>query len=85
MALEDAWVLAESLEGASNLATGFAAYQARRHTRVARVVATAEANARRFHMSGLRATVAQNALRYAGRFLAPDYDWIFNHDVTKDR
>lgn len=85
MALEDAWVLAESLEGASNLATGFAAYQARRHTRVARVVATAEANARRFHMSGLKATVAQSALRYAGRYLAPDYDWIFNHDVTKDR
>ena len=85
MALEDAWVLAKSLESASNLAAGFAAYQARRHTRVARIVATAEANARRFHMKGLKAVFAQTALRYAGRYLAPDYDWIFNHDVTKDR
>lgn len=85
MALEDAWVLADCLSREMPEAA-LPAYQARREARVRRIVETANANARNYHLSGLRRDLAHAGLRLASR-LAPDrmlgrFDWLYGHDVT---
>lgn len=87
MALEDAWVLAEALDGEGSLAERLSDYQAARENRVRKVVETANGNAWKYHLSfpPLRG-VAHLALRAAGR-MAParmmrQFDWIYGHDVT---
>ena len=82
MALEDAWVLANTV--ARNLP--MSQYQAARQARTARIVAAANRNARAYHLAGRKRAAAHLALRLAGR-LAPDlmlrrYDWVYRHDVT---
>ena len=86
MALEDAWVLADSLTGHDSLASGLAAYQEARATRTARIVAAANANARAYHLRGPLRDVAHLGLRAVGG-LAPGlmlqrFDWLYGHDVT---
>jgi salicylate hydroxylase len=88
MALEDAWVLAAALDAAP-AAEAFASYQQRREARVTRIVAAANANARNYHLTGIRRDIAHAGLRLAGR-LAPErmlarFDWLYRHDVTADR
>lgn len=78
LAIEDAWVLAESLEQTGD----FARYEALRRPRAERVVAAAAGNAWKFHLRSPIREVAQIALRLGGRF-APDFDWIYGHDVTR--
>ncbi|MGB3315523.1 MAG: FAD-dependent oxidoreductase [Albidovulum sp.] len=85
MALEDAWVLAEAL-ATSEPDTAFAAYQQARKSRVTRIVEAANANARNYHLSGIRRDIAHAGLKLMNR-VAPDrvmgrYDWIYSHDVT---
>ena len=53
---------------------------------MARIVAAANANARNYHLSGVRRDLAHLALR-AASVLSPErvldrYDWIHGHDVT---
>lgn len=82
MALEDAWVLAACL-GNSHPER----YQPRRFERVTKIVATANANARRYHLRNpVLRLGAHSALRLASRF-APraslsQFDWVYRHDVT---
>jgi salicylate hydroxylase len=89
MALEDAWVLAQSLDSHDSDAAAFAAYQAKRHDRCARIVNAATKNARNYHLSGVQRAVGHLAMRAASRF-APEklvgrFDWIYEHDVTDAR
>ncbi|MFN4153187.1 MAG: FAD-dependent monooxygenase [Paracoccaceae bacterium] len=86
MALEDAWVLAESLATHDEVAAGLAAYQAARAPRCTRIVAAANINARVYHLSGLARGVAHLGLRL-GSVVAPGaalkrFDWLYKHDVT---
>jgi salicylate hydroxylase len=86
LALEDAWVLAEMLDGHDAPPHAFAAYQAARQARVTRAVAAADANARNYHLAGLRRDVAHLGLRVLSR-IAPSwisrrFDWLYGHDVT---
>ncbi|RZW01475.1 MAG: monooxygenase [Rhodobacteraceae bacterium] len=87
MALEDAWVLAASLEN-EKLATGLSHYQNLRRPRVSRVVDAATANARNYHLSNpLMRTLAHTGLRAIGT-LAPArilgrFDWLYGFDVTR--
>ena len=86
MALEDAWVLARTLDEAGDLATALAAYQAARATRCARIVAAANANARNYHLRAPWRGLAHLGLGAVSR-LAPGqllrrYDWIYGLDVT---
>ncbi|QPM89446.1 3-hydroxybenzoate 6-hydroxylase 1 [Pseudooceanicola algae] len=91
LALEDAWVLAESL--ATGLAAGRRPADALRHyeqarvPRIRRAIEAANRNAWKYHLRfpPLRA-VAHTALRLSDR-LAPDlmlrqFDWLYGHDVT---
>jgi salicylate hydroxylase len=87
MALEDAWVLADSLNRAG-LDRGPVVYQARRRPRAAKVIEEANHNARNYHYANpLLRFAGHNALRLAGR-IAPNqlfgrYAWIYGHDVTR--
>lgn len=88
MALEDAWVLADTLSTEATRDAALARYQARRAPRAARVVAAAGRNARKYHLSfpPLR-WAAHTALRTGGR-VAPvrmmrQFDWLYGHDVTR--
>jgi salicylate hydroxylase len=86
MALEDAWVLAESL-ARHGAPAGVAADQAARLMRVRRIVAAAQSNARAYHLrAALVRGMAHAGLRLMGRLLpdaAPDrYAWLWGHDVT---
>jgi salicylate hydroxylase len=87
MALEDAWVLADSLAEEDDLATGFARYAATRRPRCARIVDAASKNAENYHLRpGPYRSAAHTALRLASRF-APQmasnqFEWLYGHDVT---
>ncbi len=62
------------------------AYQTRREARVRRIVGAANANARNYHLSGVRRDLAHLGLRLAGRFapgmIMDRFDWLYGHDVT---
>ncbi|WP_300513506.1 FAD-dependent monooxygenase [Aliiroseovarius sp.] len=88
MALEDAWVLADSL-AVQGMQDGPALYQARRRTRVSRVIEAANKNARNYHYGNpVAKLLGHGVLRIANR-VAPQkvlerFDWIYQHDVTSD-
>ena len=98
MALEDAWVLADALDGQGGRVGqagqggpdwqgGLAAYQAARIGRTSRVVAAANGNARAYHLRGVQRGIAHAALRL-GSAIAPGlalrrFDWLYDHDVTR--
>ncbi|WP_417729521.1 FAD-dependent monooxygenase [Roseovarius sp.] len=87
MALEDVWVLVDALSGATGLAEGLAAYQARREARVRRVVEAANRNAWKYHLSFPPLRWAAHAALRAGGAFAPDrmmrqFEWLYGHDVT---
>lgn len=87
MALEDAFVLVRSLEGAEDIPSALVRYQQARRARVKRVVAAANGNARNYHLRPPLAQVAHMGLRLAG-LLAPDaplrkFAWIYDYDVTQ--
>ena len=87
MALEDAWVLAECLSKASTADAAFTAYQTRREPRVKRIVAAANANAKNYHMSGIRRDVAHAGLRFLNRFspatMLNRFDWLYGFDPAE--
>ncbi|MBO9464500.1 FAD-dependent monooxygenase [Tropicibacter sp. R15_0] len=90
MAMEDAWVLADRLDRAEDVAQGLADYQNTRRDRVVKVVETANGNAWKYHLSNpLMRSAAHLGLGMMGR-LAPgkmlsQFDWIYKHDVTAAR
>jgi salicylate hydroxylase len=69
-------------------ADGFADYHARRATRVRRIVEAANANAKNYHMSGLRRDLAHGVLRVLDRFapatMLNRFDWLYGADVTRN-
>ncbi|SEM78810.1 salicylate hydroxylase [Gemmobacter aquatilis] len=86
MALEDAWVLAETLEALGPTAEALAAYQAARAPRCARIVAAANGNARAYHLGSPLREVAHLGLRLGSK-IAPAaplkrFDWLHGFDVT---
>ncbi|MBR9843961.1 MAG: NAD(P)-binding protein [Rhodobacteraceae bacterium] len=88
MAMEDAWVLADALDGADDIEAGLAAYQARREGRVKKVIEAANGNAWKYHLSfppvRLGAHLGLRALStLAPKRLMQQFDWIYRHDVTK--
>ena len=88
MALEDAFVLAACLGRHDSVPAALAAYQTAREARVRRIIEAANANARNYHLSGLKRDAAHLGLRMLGRFapgrMLDRFDWLYGHDVTKD-
>lgn len=86
MAIEDAWVLAATLDAADDPAAGLACYQKLRLPRTARVQASAARNARFYHLGGAARMPLHAGLRVATA-VAPElllgrFDWLFGEDVT---
>jgi salicylate hydroxylase len=86
MALEDAWVLADSLARHDTPEAAFAACQRARAARCARIVEASTANARAYHLSSPLREIAHLGLRISGR-IAPQaalrrFEWIYGLDVT---
>lgn len=89
MAIEDAWVLADSLARCDSTEAGLAMYQSRRFDRVSKVVETANGNAKKYHLSNpLLRTVAHSGMRALGKVVPSkmmgQFDWIYRHDVTAE-
>lgn len=90
MAIEDAWVLASSLNDTRDASAALTAYQAKRLPRTARAQAGSRANAKTFHQrSALGRLRNYGPMWLAGR-VAPQIglqrmDAIYGHDVTQIR
>lgn len=87
LAMEDGYVLAQSVAAAPDIDAGLAAYQSKRRARVVRATEAANANARNYHLGGVQRWVAHQGLRVMGA-VAPGaflgrYSWIYDHDVTR--
>tara|TARA_B100001057_G_scaffold323380_1_gene323604 strand:- start:173 stop:1351 length:1179 start_codon:yes stop_codon:yes gene_type:complete len=90
LALEDAWVLADALSKAQSIKEGLQHYQSRRLERVKRIVMMAERNAWKYHLSLPPLRWAAHRVislmsRFAPRYMADQFDWIYGHDVTQER
>ena len=88
LALEDAWVLAASLDHAGDVAAGLARYQRLREARARRVVAAASGNAWKYHLAFPPLRWAAHAVLRAGGRIAPDrmirqFDWIYGYDAVR--
>lgn len=86
MAIEDAYVLARCCHGAQTVQDAFTRYQGLRRARVVRAIEAANANAKNYHLSGLKRRVAFAGLKTLGK-VAPDafinrLGWLYDHDVT---
>lgn len=78
MAIEDAAVLARTLEGAPNVASAFRAYEALRKPRTRAIVEQAVSNGRIYHMNDLLAFFRDTTLRLGpGSHLTDRLDWIY--------
>ena len=92
LALEDAWVLADTLSTAvadgQGPRAGLNRYQQMRRPRAARAIEAANRNAWKYHLSfpPLR-FAAHSALRLAGRFtpqvMLNQFNWLYGLDVTE--
>lgn len=88
MALEDAWILADSLSAADSVGAGLAAYQSARRERCVRIVDAANFNATAYHLNiGPVRALAHTGLRIGGRIFPgaalSRFDWLYRHDVTR--
>jgi salicylate hydroxylase len=86
MALEDAWALAACLENGS-MSEALSRYQDLRRDRVARVMKTAQANAKRYHLkSPIVRGIAHSALHMASTWapqrMLGQFDWLYRYDIT---
>lgn len=86
LALEDAWVLARSLQEAPDIGSGLEAYQSRRRERAQNVVQAASRNAWKYHLRAPLSWPAHQVLKFGGRYapqkMVSQFDWIYRHDVT---
>lgn len=84
MAIEDAWLLAASLDRTPDQAAALAAFQLLREARVRRIVEAANSNARNYHLTGPKKLAAHMVLRTASRLaqkqLIGRFDWIYDYD-----
>ena len=85
LALEDAWVLANTVTTGRALES----YQTARQGRVTKVIEAASKNAWKYHMKpGVQRRAAHLALslgsRAAPALFLRQFDWIYRHDVTRE-
>ncbi|MEM6712576.1 MAG: FAD-dependent monooxygenase [Pseudomonadota bacterium] len=78
MAIEDAWVLADSLAHSASVDQGLSRYEARRKRRVLKVWHAAKRNGRLYHLSTPLA-MGRNAVMRARNGISwmSDYDWLY--------
>lgn len=86
LAIEDAYVLARCCAEHTSVQSAFRRYQQLRRDRVVRAIAAANANAKNYHLSGIKRSVAFAGLKALG-VMAPNafinrLGWLYDHDVA---
>ena len=86
LAIEDAYVLARCCAEQISIQNAFKLYQQLRYDRVVRAIESANANAKKYHLSGITRSSAFAGLKILG-MVAPDafinrFSWLYDHDVT---
>lgn len=81
MALEDAWVLAQSLAHEADSPTALQSYAQSRAARNARVIQTAQRNGQIFHLSGGLAVARDAVLSLKGTSVVA-MPWLYRHSVV---
>ena len=89
LALEDAWVLARCLSKTSAQETCLQTYQDMRKKRVERIIAVAEGNAWKYHLTFPPLRWAAHRTMWAMSAVMPgrmvgQFDWIYRYDVTAE-
>jgi salicylate hydroxylase len=87
LAIEDGFVLARCCDETEDLDAALAQFQTQRKGRVSRAIDAANANARNYHLSGIKRRVAHTGLKTLG-LVAPNaflkrLDWLYGFDATK--
>ena len=87
MAVEDAWVLAQSLSANSSISDALQAYEYARHARTSKVQAGSRANAKTFHKRSIPAQLATYGPMWLAGRVSPSIvhqrqDWLYGYDVT---
>ncbi|MFT5628890.1 MAG: salicylate hydroxylase [Gammaproteobacteria bacterium] len=87
MAIEDAFVLAHCCAAHASVQSAFRHYQQLRRDRVIRAISAANANAKNYHLSGLKRSVTFAGLKTLGA-VAPSafinrLSWLYDYDVTR--
>lgn len=87
LAIEDAFVLAKCWTEHDTAQAVGKRYQQLRRDRVVRAIAAANANAKNYHLSGIKRRVAFAGLKTLGA-VAPNaflkrLSWLYDHDVTR--
>ncbi|MDB6177035.1 FAD-dependent oxidoreductase [Paracoccus sp. Z330] len=89
MAIEDAWQLVAALDSEGDQAAALSRFETTRRPRVQRIVDAANANARNYHMTGVRKIAGHTALRMIDRIspaiLLRRFDWLYDYDPVADR
>ncbi|KJZ20285.1 monooxygenase [Loktanella sp. S4079] len=86
LAIEDAFELAQFCDNDADIENALSAYQDARKPRVTRAINAANANAKNYHLRGLKRYVAHAGLRGMAR-VAPDafigrLGWLYDYDVA---
>lgn len=87
LAIEDAYVLARCWTEHNTVQAVGKRYQQLRRDRVVRAISTANANAKNYHLSGIKRRIAFAGLKTLG-LVAPNaflnrLSWLYDHDVTR--
>lgn len=85
LAIEDGLALAACCQHDPSLERALGNYQAKRRPRVTKAINAANANARNYHLDGVKKRIAQAGLSVLGR-VAPDVflnrlAWLYDHDA----
>ena len=68
MAIEDAWVLAEELDGSIDMEDGFKKYQSRRYKRIKKVSLASSSNGDIYHAVGVKANIIDLGMKASYKF-----------------
>ena len=87
MAIEDAWVLAEELDGSIDMEDGFKKYQSRRYKRIKKVSLASSSNGDIYHAVGVKANIIDLGMKasykFKPSFIQSKYDWLYGVDVSR--
>jgi salicylate hydroxylase len=86
LAIEDAYLMARQCDEHADLGQALSAYQTMRRPRVVRAIAAANANARNYHLGGVKRRVAHFGLKTMGQVAPAAFlkrlGWLYDYDVT---
>lgn len=84
MGIEDAWALTHALNSHGSLPQAFAAYEAARQRRVARVAAASRQSGRIYHLGGPMRLARNVTMPLMKKRLERRFDWIYGYNPVSE-